>query len=137
MFNSAYENSQAKLIFKEDYFKQVMCDTKYLTFIHKRDVDAIFGLCKGYNINYYNFCSYSPTPTAYYPDYVKHLLGKDVSIEEYKCKVIKSSDNKEDDIPARDLVHPSKNTQKLIANQFIKKMHNQAGYIQPFVDHVL
>ena len=32
--------------------------------------------------------------------------------------------NKEDDLVARDLIHPSKNTMKAIANLFINKLNN-------------
>ena len=41
-------------------------------------------------------------------------------------------DIEKDDLIARDLVHPSKNQHKRIAEQFLNVMDNSDRYIEPF-----
>lgn len=122
-YNQGY-GEQAQYIYNEEYFINVIMEEGYLLFEHKRAIDAIAGMCSQRDINYYYF---NTQPYDLYNRVEGDIvIGGNYTYKRYR-------DVPEDDLLARDILHPSKHQHKIIADRFIK-VDNKETYIEPFLD---
>ena len=98
-----------KDIYKEEYCKSTLADFGYIHFNQSRYIDACFGLSLRHNAKYFYLCRW--------PE--KH----------YNIFAIEKGIFEDDDIPARDLIHFSKNMNVNIASRFKSFLNNNNYYI--------
>ena len=122
--NSDYKVN-AKGVYKWEYWRDWMTKEGHILYDHKRAIDAITGLCMTRKIGYYYF---NTQPYIRYYKRSNYDLDK---LDKYHTDMM--MDIEKDDLIARDLVHPSKNQHKRIAEQFLNVMDNSDRYIEPLV----
>lgn len=110
--NPIWENAALESMYSEYYRKHILTNIDYINFNHKRGTDAIRGLCAKRGINYFFI---DETPFEF------HFVGRTYMKERNRIYQVTRNPRIElpsNDIPSRELIHPTKLQYEKLAKEF-------------------